>query len=115
MLPGVLLLGVGMTLAVAPLTTAVMSSVEQSKTGIASAVNNALSRLAGLVSVSVLMFVLAQGFASRFDDELGKSNLPAAARQEMKAQQARLHDTPIPSGLSAAQHAEAARGWIERS
>jgi len=50
LLPGVLLLGVGLTLAVAPLTTAVMSSVAQSQTGIASAVNNALSRLAGLVA-----------------------------------------------------------------
>ena len=108
LLPGVLLLGVGLTLAVAPLTTAVMSSVAESQTGIASAVNNALSRLAGLVAVSVLMFVLAHGFSSRLADELGKSSLPAAARQQMTAQQARLHDTPIPQGLTATQHAEAA-------
>ncbi|HEY3988233.1 MAG TPA: MFS transporter [Acidobacteriaceae bacterium] len=109
LLPGVLLLGVGMTLAMAPLTTAVMSSVDESRTGIASAVNNALSRLGGLLAVSVLVFVLAHGFASRLGDDLGKSNLPVAARQEMTAQQARLHDTPIPSGLSEQQRAEAAR------
>jgi EmrB/QacA subfamily drug resistance transporter len=108
LLPGVLLLGVGLTLAVAPLTTAVMSSVPQEKTGIASAVNNALSRLAGLVAVSVLVFVLAHGFSSRLGYELEHSNVPEAAQQQMIAQQARLHDTPIPGGLTQAQHAQAA-------
>ena len=108
LLPGVLLLGVGVTLAVAPLTTAVMSSVDKIQTGIASAVNNALSRLAGLVSVSVLVFVLAHGFSMSLERELARSSLPDAARQQMTAQQARLHDTPIPGGLTEAQHAEAA-------
>jgi EmrB/QacA subfamily drug resistance transporter len=114
LLPGVLLLGVGLTLAVAPLTTAVMSSVPQEKTGIASAVNNALSRLAGLAAVSVLVFVLAHGFSSRLAIELEHSNLPAAAQQQMTAQQARLHDTPIPGGLTQAQHAQAA-GMLDQS
>jgi EmrB/QacA subfamily drug resistance transporter len=114
LLPGVLLLGVGLTLAVAPLTTAVMSSVPQEKTGVASAVNNALSRLAGLVAVSVLMFVLAHGFSSRLGHELEHSNLPASSQQQMTAQQARLHDTPIPGGLTQAQHAQAA-GMLDRS
>jgi EmrB/QacA subfamily drug resistance transporter len=114
LLPGVLLLGVGLTLGVAPLTTAVMSSVPEAKTGVASAVNNALSRLAGLVAVSVLVFVLAHGFSSRFGHELERSSLPVAARQQMSAQQARLHDTPIPDGVTQAQHAEAA-GMLDRS
>jgi EmrB/QacA subfamily drug resistance transporter len=114
LLPGVLLLGAGLTLAVAPLTTAVMSSVPQEKTGVASAVNNALSRLAQLVAVSVLVFVLAHGFSSRLGHELEHSNLPAAAQQQMTAQQARLHETPIPAGLTQAQHAQAA-GMLDRS
>ena len=114
LLPGVLLLGVGFTLAVAPLTTAVMSSVEESQTGIASAVNNALSRLAGLVTVSVLVLVLAHAFSARLTHELDSSNLPVDARQQMMAEQARLRDTPIPHGLTAAQHAEAA-GMLDRA
>jgi fucose permease len=114
LLPGVLLLGLGLTLAVAPLTTAVMSSVPQEKTGVASAVNNALSRLAQLVAVSVLVFVLAHGFSSRLGHELEHSNLPAEAQQQMTAQQARLHDTPIPGGLTQAQHAQLA-GMLDRS
>ena len=114
LLPGLLLLGVGFTLAVAPLTTAVMSSVKESQTGIASAVNNALSRLAGLVAVSVLVLVLAHGFSAQLAHELDTSSLPVAARQEITAQQARLHDIPIPHGLTAAQHAEAA-GMLDRA
>jgi Na+/melibiose symporter-like transporter len=114
LLPGVLMMGVGVTLAVAPLTTAVMSSVPPEKTGVASAVNNSLSRLAGLVSVSVLVLVLAHVFSSRLASELQRSSLPVAARQQMYAQQARLRDTPIPSGLTQAQHAEAA-GMLDRS
>lgn len=107
LLPGVLLLGLGLTLAVAPLTTAVMSSVPESQTGIASAVNNALSRLAGLVAVSLLAFVLAQGFSSRLGQELKSSGLPAEARQQMYTARARLHDTPLPAGLTTQQHSEA--------
>lgn len=52
--PGILLFGVGLTLLVAPLTTTVMSSVKDSSSGIASGVNNAVSRVAGLVVVALL-------------------------------------------------------------
>jgi EmrB/QacA subfamily drug resistance transporter len=106
--PAVFLLGVGMTVVVAPLTTAVMSSVPESETGVASAVNNALSRLAALVAVSLLSLALAQGFASSLGSQLRHSSLPVETRDQMVANQARLHDTPIPSGLTQQQHAEAA-------
>jgi hypothetical protein len=88
--------------------------VPQAKTGVASAVNNALSRLAQLVAVSVLVFVLAHGFSSRLGHGLQRSSLPVAARHAMTAEQARLHDTPIPDGLTQGQHAEAA-GMLDRS
>lgn len=107
-LPGVLLLGVGMTLAVAPLTTAVMSSVPEGETGVASAVNNALSRLAALVAVSLLALVLAHGFNVSLEARLGVSSVPVAARRQMIASQARLHDVPVPAGLSSQQRIEVA-------
>jgi len=61
-LPGMLALAAGMTLAVAPLTAAVMAAVPDGQAGIASGINNAVARVAGLLAVSVLG-VLAAGAA----------------------------------------------------
>ncbi|MBZ4488559.1 MFS transporter [Microbacterium sp. cx-55] len=58
-LPGILLFGAGLTLTVAPLTAAVLGAVPTDRSGIASAVNNAVSRVAGLVAVALLGVVVA--------------------------------------------------------
>jgi len=57
-LPSMLLIGVGMTTAVAPLTTAVMSAVEHRRTGAASGVNNATARVGGMIAVALVGLVL---------------------------------------------------------
>jgi EmrB/QacA subfamily drug resistance transporter len=108
-LPPVILLGCGLTLAVAPLTNAVMSSVPPTQTGIASAVNNAVSRLASLLAVSVLALVLAHGFVATLRTQLAHSTFPVQAQQQMWANRARLHDIPLSPGLSPAQCNQAAR------
>jgi hypothetical protein len=54
LLPSVLLFSIGLTLLVAPLTTTVMTSVDESSSGIASGINNAVSRVAGLVVIALL-------------------------------------------------------------
>lgn len=53
-LPSVLLFGVGITLTVAPLTSAILGAIEPARSGIASAVNNAVARIAGLLAVAML-------------------------------------------------------------
>jgi len=53
-LPGILLFGLGLSATVAPLTTTVLASVEKNDSGIASAVNNAVSRVSGLVVIALL-------------------------------------------------------------
>lgn len=53
-LPGIVLFGLGLSTTVAPLTTTVLASVEESDSGIASAVNNAVSRVSGLVVIALL-------------------------------------------------------------
>ena len=68
-LPSVALLGLGMGLVVSPLSTAVMTSVEDSDTGVASGVNNAVARVAGLVAVALLGAVVA----SVFEQALGSA------------------------------------------
>jgi EmrB/QacA subfamily drug resistance transporter len=57
-LPGVLLFGLGMTITVAPLTSAILGSIDQRQAGIGSAINNAVSRVAGLIAIAFLGLVL---------------------------------------------------------
>lgn len=60
--PCIGLLGLGMGLVVSPLSTAVMTSVDDSDTGVASGVNNAVARVAGLVAVALLGAIVATVF-----------------------------------------------------
>lgn len=60
LLPGVLLFGVGLSVTVAPLTTAILGSISEQQSGIGSAVNNAISRIAGLVAIALLGLVIGQ-------------------------------------------------------
>jgi len=57
-LPGVLLFGIGLTITVAPLTSAILGAIDESRAGIASAINNAVSRVAGLVAIAMLGFII---------------------------------------------------------
>jgi EmrB/QacA subfamily drug resistance transporter len=62
-LPALLVLAIGMTLTVGPLTAAVMSAAQGHHTGLASGVNNAVARVAGLLAVAVVTLIVA-GVAS---------------------------------------------------
>ncbi len=62
-LPGVVVMAIGMTAVVGPLTAAVMGSVESRHAGLASGVNNATARIASLLAVAILGVVLFEAFA----------------------------------------------------
>ncbi len=57
-LPGVLLFGIGMTITVAPLTSAVLGAVNERQAGIGSAINNAISRVAGLIAIAFVGLIV---------------------------------------------------------
>jgi EmrB/QacA subfamily drug resistance transporter len=80
-LPGIVLFGLGLSLTVAPLTATALNSVEERRMGIASGINNGVSRVAGLLAIAILGAVIAGSFESSVDDRLDSSALsPKAAR-----------------------------------
>ncbi len=66
-LPGVLVFGLGLAVLVAPLTSAVLSGASDDRAGVASAVNNAVSRLAGLLAIAALPLAAGLGAARSAD------------------------------------------------
>jgi EmrB/QacA subfamily drug resistance transporter len=94
--PPIVVLGLGMAISVAPLTTAVMNSVSQHRAGIASGINNAVSRTAGLLAIAVLGIVMLHVFNDRLDRRLAQSKLPLSVSQSLEAQRTRLAAIKIP-------------------
>ena len=88
--PGVAVLGLGMGLIVAPLTTTVMNSVEIGHAGIASAINNAAARIAGLLGIAALGLVVVMTFTKNIDGRLATSGVSQSAYAAMEQQRLKL-------------------------
>ncbi|HZA89690.1 MAG TPA: MFS transporter [Solirubrobacterales bacterium] len=87
-LPGVLVFGLGLSATVAPLTATALDSVEERHVGIASGINNGVSRVAGLLAIAILGAVISGSFATTVDDRLSGQQLsPAAERAIEKAKE----------------------------
>lgn len=104
--PAVLVLGLGMAISVAPLTTTVMSSVKEEQAGVASGVNNAVSRAAGLLAIAVFGVVLLQTFSRSLNSQLQHINIPDTVRWEVLNQRVKLAGMELPDNLPAEQQTQ---------
>jgi EmrB/QacA subfamily drug resistance transporter len=93
-LPGILVFGLGLSATVAPLTATVLDSVEERHVGIASGVNNGVSRVAGLLAIAVLGAVISAYFGSTLDSNLGDG--PLGPRAERTVSDAKAQPLAVP-------------------
>ena len=80
LLPALLVFSLGLACTVAPLTAAVLSDAEQGDAGIASGVNNAVARVAGLIAIAAIGGIISTQFKSKLDQHLVGVKLSAAGR-----------------------------------
>ena len=95
--PAFIVLGLGMAISVAPLTTVVMNSVAQDRAGTASGINNAVARVAGVLAVAVLGAVMVAAFANSLRHSLASQNLNSETAAELDKNTVRLGGLGPPS------------------
>ena len=99
--PAFVVLGFGMAVSVAPLTTVVMSSVDQDHAGTASGINNAVARVAGVLAVAIFGIVMVKLFSSNLNRSLTGGLLPSGILQYVQSNEIKLAGLDLPSGLDA--------------
>ncbi|HEY9881096.1 MAG TPA: hypothetical protein V6D29_21730 [Leptolyngbyaceae cyanobacterium] len=98
--PAVVVLGLGMAVCVAPLTTAVMNAVNVRNVGAASGVNNAVSRIASLLAIAILGIVMLNQFNHSLGQQIASLPLSVEAQQFLNAQRVNLAAASLPPGVS---------------
>ncbi len=95
--PAMVVLGFGMAVSVAPLTTTVMGAVQDRHAGTASGINNAAARIAGMLAVAVLGTLAVGVFASALDERLTQLRTPPEIRLALRAEVVKLAEAEVPA------------------
>ena len=112
--PAVVVLGLGMAVSVAPLTTTVMRAVDSSHAGVASGINNAVARTAGLLAIAAMGVVLTAVFDRNLDREIHALELSPLERSVLNEERRDLAGAELSSEIFGAE-AESMRHAIEVS
>lgn len=99
--PGVVIIGVGMGVTVAPLTTTVMGSVSSSRSGVASGVNNAVTRSAQVLATAIMGAVALVSFTSAVDLRTSELDLSSENRAALETEALKLGDARVPDSIPA--------------
>lgn len=94
--PAILVLGLGMAISAAPLTTTVMNAVDTRFTGVASGINNTASRATGAIAIAALSIIMAAVFSASLDERLDQLAVPPATRAWMDGQRTNLAAAEMP-------------------
>lgn len=111
--PAVVVQGLGMSLVIAPLTTTALNAVEGSHSGLASGVNNAVSRTAGLLSIAVLGIFVFASFSSGLDSRTESVDLTQEQRAALESEKVDLGGAEAPEGVDAGTAASIERAVDE--
>ena len=98
--PAICLFGTGMGVTLAPLTTAVMASVDEHHAGMASGLNNTVSRSAQVLAIAVMGGIVLVLFKQTLLSDPTVTALPADARALLSVESVRLAETALPATLS---------------
>jgi EmrB/QacA subfamily drug resistance transporter len=115
LLPALLVFAIGLSLTVAPLTATVLADADEHNAGIASGVNNAIARVAGLLGVAAIGAVVAAQFSSTLDSRLAGERLSAPGQAAVEQARARTLARVEPSTLAAADRALVAQATEDAS
>ncbi len=98
-LPGLLLVGIGMPIVIAPLTKSALS-VPEKYSGAASGVNNAVARVAGLLAVALLGVIVVSLFKGQLTTKMEATHMPSYMQQQVMVQENKLGGIEIPGQFS---------------
>lgn len=97
--PAFVVLGVGMAVSVAPLTTIVMGAVDQNHAGTASGINNAVARIAGLLSIAILGVAMVSAFSFYLNRSLSDLAIPPDSMRDLQSNEIKLAAMAVPKGI----------------